>query len=115
MVDLLLCTLGDNTSGANVIEIVEELGCIAYHLVGINGSQSRYRLALQTYIIIIGGVDDGILRLGIEQPALIGWRQQRALLMDTAEGTIGQRTILMELTITRTTLTEAHLLDIGDK
>ena len=103
------------TSGANVIEIVEELGSIANHLVGVDGPQGRYRLSLQTYIIIIGGVDDGIFRLSIEQPALVGWRQQRALFIDTAEGTIGQSTKLMELTIARTALTETHLLDIGNQ
>ena len=35
--------------------------------------------------------------------------------MDTAEGTIGQSTKLMELTIARTALTETHLLDIGNQ
>ena len=40
-------------------------------------------------------------------------RQSVALLVDTVQGLVGQLTVLMELTVTGTTLAETHLLHIG--
>jgi hypothetical protein len=70
-------------------------------------------LTLETYIIIIGGVDNRILCFGIKQtmPVMLG--EQLTLFVDTKDGLISQLTILVELTIARTTLAETHLLHIG--
>ena len=69
LVDLLLCALGDDASRADVIEPVEQLGGVALHLVRVDGVEGLDGLFLQTHIIIIGGVDDGVFALGIMEPA----------------------------------------------
>ena len=115
LIDRLLRAFGDDTACTDVIEVVQELGRIALHLVGIYRHQGLYRLSLQSDIIVVGGVHDGIFRLGIEQsPRLVG-RELFAFLIDTMQGSVGQFSELMELTIVRLSLTESHLLDIGDE
>ena len=69
LVDLLLRALRDDATRTDVIEPVEQLGGVALHLVGVDGVESLDGLFLQTHVIIIGGVDDGVLALGIVQPA----------------------------------------------
>ena len=69
LVDLLLGALRDDATRTDVIEPVEQLGGVALHLVGVDGVESLDGLFLQTHVIIIGGVDDGVLALGIVQPA----------------------------------------------
>ena len=113
LVDLLLGALGDDAASSDVIHIVEILGRIAQHLVGMDTLKSLDALALKTNIIIIGGIDNRILRLGIEQTTPIVLREQLALFVDTSYGLISQLAKLMELTIARTSLTETHLLHIG--
>ena len=115
LVDLLLGTLGDDAASTYIIHIIKVLGRVAHHLVGMDAPQGINTLALETYIIIIGGIDDGVLRLGIEQTALVMGREQRALFIDATDGLISQLTILVELAIARTALTESHLLNIGDE
>ena len=44
---------------------------------------------------------------------LVALREHRTILIDTTDGLVGQLAILMELPVTRTTLTESHLLDVG--
>ena len=113
LVDLLLGSLSDDATRPDVIEIVQELCRIADDLIGINRLQGINRLSLETYIIIIGGVDNGVFGLCIEQHPSVALREQRLIFLDTHHGQIGQFTILMELPVTRTSLTETHLLDIG--
>ena len=69
LVDLLLRALRDDATRTDVIEPVEQLGGVALYLVGIDGVEGLDGLFLQTHVIIIGGVDDGVLALGIVQPA----------------------------------------------
>ena len=113
--NLLLRPLSDDAARTYIIHIIKVLGRIAQHLAGMDAPQGLDALTLESYIIIIGGIDDGVLRLGIEQAVLIVGREQRALFIDAKDGLISQLAILMELTIARTTLTEAHLLHIGDE
>ena len=113
LVDLLLGALGDDTAGSNVIEIVQPLSRITLDLSKINLTQGLDRFLLKTDVVIIGRVDDGILTLGISQTPLHTGREFVTLLIDTAQGLVGQLTELMELTVSRPTLTEAHLLYIG--
>jgi hypothetical protein len=89
------------------------LGRVALDVVGIDGAQSLDGLFLETYIIIIGRVDDGVFALGIAEPSLLTGREFIAALVDTAQGAIGQLTKLMELTVSGASLTEAHLQDVG--
>ena len=89
------------------------MGRVALDVVGIDGVKRLDRVLLQTYIIIIGGVDDGILALGITETALQTGREFATLFVDTTQGTIGQFTELMELTVAGTSLAETHLLDIS--
>ena len=115
LVNLLLSTLGNNAASTDVIKVVEELGGVALHLIRINGIEGLDRLTFETYIIIIGGVDDGILRLCIEQALQVVIGKGIALFIDATDSLIGQLAELMELTIAGTALTEAHLLDVGDE
>ena len=115
LVDLVLRTLRDDAACTDVIQVVQILGRITLHLVGIDGVQSLNGLSLQTHIIIIGGIDDGIFRLGIEQTTGIPLRKGLYVLIDTVHGTACQLTELMELAVSGTTLAETHLLDIGDE
>ena len=115
LVDLVLRALGDDAARSDVVEVVEVLGRVALHLVGIDGVEGLDRLLLESYIIVIGGVDDGILGLGIKQGATIVVGEIVDLFMDAADGLISQFAILMELAVARTTLTETHLLDVGDE
>ena len=115
LVDLFLCALGDDTTSTDVIEVVEELGGVALHLIRINGIEGLDRLTFKTYVIIIGGVDDSILRICIEQTLEVVIGKGIALFIDATDGLIGQLAELMELAIAGTALTEAHLLDVGDE
>ena len=115
LVDLLLGALSDDAASTDVIEVVEELGGVALHLIRINGVEGLDRLTFETYVIIIGGVDDGILRLCIEQTLQIVIGKCIALFIDATDGLISQLAELMELAIAGTALTEAHLLDVGDE
>ena len=69
LVDILLGALCQYAASTNVVEVVQILCRIALYLVGVNLSQGLYRLSLKTYIIIIGGVDNGVLCFCIEQLA----------------------------------------------
>ena len=115
LVDLLLGSLGDDATCTDVVEIVEELGCVALYLIGIDGIKGFDRLTLKTHIIIIGGIDDGIFCFCIEQTTTVVVRKGVTLFIDATDGLVGQLAELVELTVTGATLTEAHLLDIGNK
>ena len=113
LVDFLLRALSDDAARSDVIQPVEHLGGVALHLVGVDSVEGLDGLFLQTHIIIIGGVDDGVLALGIVQTAQLSGRELTALLVDAVQCLVGQLTVLMELTITRTALTKPHVLHVG--
>ena len=71
LMNIFRAAFGDDTACSNVVKVVQILGCITTHLVGIDGHQCINRLILKTHIIIIGGIDDGKLGLGIEQTLLL--------------------------------------------
>ena len=112
LVDLLLRALSEDAACADVVEIVEVLGRVALHLVGIDGAQGLDGLPLETYIIIIGGIDNGILCLSIEEALLLTLCQRGTLLVDAVDATNGTFTVIVEVLVARTALAQAHLLDI---
>ena len=83
--------------------------------MGIDGIESRRRLGKQTYIIIIGGTDDGILRRGVGHAAQQTGIECRFLFLDAIETLLSTLAVVVELTVARHSLTEAHLLDVGNK
>ena len=111
----MLGAFGNDATRSDIIEVVQILGGVALHLVGVNLFQRLYGLSLQSHIIIIGGVDDGIFCLGIAQDTQIAFGQQVAFFVDATQGTIGQLTVFIERTVVGTTLTETHLLHIRHK
>ena len=58
-------TLGQNTACTNVIQVVQVLSRITTQFVKVQLLQGFDGLAFQSYIIIIGGVDNGKLRFCI--------------------------------------------------
>ena len=83
LVDVLLSALGDDATCSDIIEVVQILGCVTLYLVRVDLFQCLDGLTLQSHIIIIGGVDDGIFRLGIAQDTLIAFGKQVTLLVNT--------------------------------
>ena len=110
--NVVLGALGNDATRSNVVEIVQELGRVLLHILG-RLHQGINALLLQSYIIIIGGTDDGQFRFGIEQPPLLALRQQLALLVDAPQGLPGLFTVVIELTVMGAALTQAHLLHVG--
>ena len=115
LVNLQLGSLGDDATCTDVVEIVKELSGVALHLIGIDGIKGFDGLSFKTHIIIIGRIDDRIFCFGIEQTTTVVVGQGVTLFIDATDSLVGQLTELMELTVTGATLTEAHLLDIGNK
>ena len=67
LINFLLSTCGNNPTRADIIKVVQPLGSVASEIVDIDVLKGIYRLSLQTYIIIIGGSDNGHLRFCIAQ------------------------------------------------
>ena len=111
--DFLCRPFGQNAAGTNVVEIVQELRRVLFHLLGVYGLQGLNRLLLKTYIIIIGGIDNGKLCLGIEQPAALALVQQVALFVDAVHACDSTLTEVIEVLVARAALTKAHLLNIA--
>ena len=115
LVDVVGRPFGEYASGADVVEVVQELGRVALHLLGVDGHECLDRLLVEAYIIIIGGSDDGQFGLGIEQASLLALAEQMALLVDALQAVDGPFTIVVEVLGARTALAEAHLLDVADE
>ena len=113
LVYLLGRSLRQDASGTDVIKIVQILGRIVAHLVGVQLADGLHRLALQTHIIIIGGSDNGHLRLRIQQSAALVFVQLVALFVDALQGVDRFLAVFVKLAVTATTLAEAHLLDVA--
>ena len=110
--DIVLGALCNDATRSDVVEIVQELGRVLLHILrclhqGINA------LLLQSYIIIIGGTDDGQFRFSIEQPLLLALCQQLAFLIDASQGFPGPFAVVIELTVMGAALTQAHLLHVS--
>ena len=111
----LFCTaIGQHTSGTNVIKVVQILCRIATGNLCIHRLDSLYRLALQTDIIVVSGVDNSHLRLCIVHAALQPFRQRIAFLPDTQQMTLCTFTMFIESTVVRATLTETHHLHLSN-
>ena len=113
MVNLLLGSLRDNTTGTDVIQIVEVLCCIALYFFGIDGIKCINRLLFESYIIIVGRVYDSIFGFGIQQQTFVALGKLVALFVDTLHGTVGHLTELVESTVVGAALTKAHLLNVS--
>ena len=72
-------------------------------------------LSLQSYIIIVGTLNDGHFTLRIEQPQLQPLRQSEALLVDALQSLGCLFAIVIELTIGRPALAEPHLLNVRNE
>ena len=105
-------TFRKHTACPDVVEIVEILGGIVAHLVCIQLLKGFHTLALQSHIIIIGGSDNSHFRFSIGQTLALMLRKLGTLFIDAFKGPDGLFAPFVKLTILRTTLTEAHLLDI---
>ena len=68
--NLFGAAIGQHTSGTNVIKVVQILRRITTGNLCIHRLDSLHRLALQTDIIVVGGVDNSHLRLCIVHAAL---------------------------------------------
>ena len=112
LMDLFGSSFGKDTTCPDVIEIVEVLGGIVAHLVRIQLLKGLHTLTLQSYIIIIGGSDNSHFRFGIGQTLALTLRKLVTLFVDARQSLDSLFAPLVKLTILRTTLTEAHLLDI---
>ena len=115
LADLLWSAFRQDASSANVVEVVEVLGCVVAHLIEHNLAQGGNGLSLQTYIIIIGGRNDCHLRFGIAEPLQLLLGEQRTFLGNAFLCADGLFAKLVEGTVIAATLTEAHLLDIADQ
>ena len=83
------------------------------YLVNVHFEQCFNRLAFQTYIIIIGGIDNGQFRLCINHSALKMFGQGETLLIDTSLMCYGTFTMFVEGAVIAATLTKSHLLYFG--
>ena len=120
IVDLLgkyLCRrpFGQDAACPDIIEVVQILRRVALQFMEINLPEGLDRLALQADIIIIGGVDNGKLALGIEQSALLARTQYVALLVNALHASDGTLAEVMEVLVAGTPLAEAHHLHIADE
>ena len=113
LVYLLLCALRNNTTGTNIIKVIKILRCIALYLIGINRIKRIDRLLLQSYIIIISRVYNGILAFGIQQQPLVALGKLVALFVNASHSTVGHLTILVESAVVGTALAQTHLLNVS--
>ena len=114
-VNLLGAAFGNDTSGADVVQIVQKLRRIALDGFGVDGFQRLCRLLLQAYIIIIGGGDNGQLRLAVEQSPPLAVVEYMALFVDAAQGGKGFLAVVVKILVARLSLAESHLLHIAYK
>ena len=112
---ILRSPVGKDAACANVVEIVQVLGGIVAYLVDVELQQGVDRLAFQSYIIIIGGGDNGHFGLSIAQATQLATRQLITFLIDALLSLYGLLTILIEFTVLAATLAESHLLHISDQ
>ena len=112
LIDFLLAAVGDDATSAHVVEVIKELSRVAAHLIRVDSHKGVDGLALEAYIIIIGGIDDAELRLGIAQTLLLAGVELVALLVDTFHTGHGTLAEIVEVLVARTALTQTHLLDV---
>ena len=112
LIDVLLTAVSNDATSAHVVEVIQELSRIAAHLVRVDSHECVDGLALEAYIIIIGGIDDAKLRLGIAQALLLAGVELVAFLVDTFHTGHGTLAEIVEVLVARTTLAKTHLLDV---
>ena len=100
LIDVCCRAVGQDSTCPYVVEIVQELCRVLFHVVSVDSHQGIYRLLLESYIIEIGGGDDGQFRLGIEQASLLMLAQQVAFLIDTLLTGNGPLTVIIEVLVT---------------
>ena len=67
LINLLLSTIGDDATRADIIQVVQPLRRIKAEIININVLESINRLPFQTYIIIIGRSNNRHFRLSVTQ------------------------------------------------
>ncbi len=73
------------------------------------------RLTFQTYVIVVGALNDGHFGLGINHALLQAFRQQETLLVDAVQTIYCQLAVVVELAVVGASLTESHVLDVGNE
>ena len=115
LADIVSRAFGHDASGAGIVEIVQILCRVMAHLVDVELLHGFDGLRLQTYIIIIGGSDNGHFRLGIAQPLALMVAQHAAFLVDALLSLDSLLTILVEGPVITAALTKAHVLNVADQ
>ena len=111
--NLFRSAISQHSACTDVVEIVQVLGSVVAHLIGIQLLKSLHTLALQSYIIIIGGSDNSHFRFRISQSLALTLSELVTLFVDARKSLDSLFATFVKLTILRTALTEAHLLDIA--
>ena len=60
LIDIVGAAFRDNTTGTDIVEVVQVLGRIVAYLVKIDFHEGFDRLPFQADIVVIGGSDNGI-------------------------------------------------------
>lgn len=84
-------------------------------VVGVDGMYGFDGRLFESYIIIIGGSDDGEFGACIRHTFLGTCGQHSVLFVDATQASVGIIHIVVELFVAAFTLTKAHLLDVGNK
>ena len=114
LVHLFLGTFRDNSSCTDLIEIVQILCRILLQFrIVLDGFKRFNRRLLQSYIIIIGGCDNGQLAPGIDHTLSHSGCEVDRLLLYPSQRPTGILIVFVEILVARHTLTESHLLNIG--
>ena len=113
LMNLFRSAISQHSACTDVVEIVQVLGSVVAHLIGIQLLKSLHTLALQSYIIIIGGSDNSHFRFRISQSLALTLSELVTLFVDARKSLDSLFATFVKLTILRTALTEAHLLDIA--
>ena len=116
LIYLFLGTFCDDTTSTNLIEIVQILRRILLQLrIILDGFKRFNRSLLQTYIIIIGGCDNGQLAACIDHTLAHARCKVYRLLLYPSQRSTGILIVFVEILVSRDTLTKSHLLDIRNQ
>ena len=112
--NLLRIITRQDASCANVIEVVQILCSITAYGIDVQRVDSLDRLPFKTYIIIIGRIDNGHLRLCINHALLeTGW-QFLTLFTNAHQMVLSTFAMLVESTVVGAALTKAHVLNFSN-
>ena len=112
LVHLSLCAGDDDAAGTYVIKVVHQLRRVLFYKV-CHSEHGLRRLPLQAYIIIIGRRDDGHLCFSIAQSGPLAVIERATVFVYALQTLQRFFAVVVELTVGRATLAQAHLLYVG--